>query len=91
MKRQLEVAKLVDVQFKEIDEKMNFMTNEFDSFRIRITAQYIELTRHTLAKIQKDQVEMTEVVKHISDTFSRINWQIVNDAQDILSKGQIVV
>lgn len=70
---------------------MDYMTREFDAFRMKMTAQYIELTRHTLADIQKNQIEMTELVKHISDTFDTIDWQIVNDAQDILIKGKIVV
>ena len=59
---------------------MDYMTREFDAFRMKMTAQYIELTRHTLADIQKNQIEMTELVKHISDTFDTIDWQIVNDA-----------
>ena len=52
LQRQLDVAKHVEAQFKDIDEKMVYMTREFDAFRMRITSQYIELTKKTLAKLQ---------------------------------------
>ena len=67
------------------------MTQEFDTFRMKIASQYVELTRKTLASLENDLLEITKVIGHISDTFDNVNWTIVNQAEDILFKGKVVV
>jgi len=70
---------------------MTFMSGEFDAFRIKITAQYIDLARKKIVEIENNMFTLTKMLTHISATFDKVDWKIINDAEEILRKGNVVV
>jgi len=34
---------------------------------------------------------LTQMLTHISATFDKVDWKIINDAEEILRKGNVVV
>ena len=67
------------------------MSGEFDAFRIKITAQYIDLARKKIVEIENNMFTLTQMLTHISATFDKVDWKIINDAEEILRKGNVVV
>ena len=61
------------------------MTASFDAFRIKITTQYVDLTRREFAEVKRDQLELTQMMAHFSDVINKVDWKLVNQTEDILT------
>ena len=40
-------------EFRVIQEQIRFMTHQFDEFRLKISKQYVDLSRHKINRIMR--------------------------------------
>jgi len=66
-------------------EQIRFMIHEFDQFKIKITKQYVDLSRHKINKMMRTQAEHDILIRNTTEVFSKVDWEVVNSAETILT------